>query len=1665
MNSQRQHIDHRFSVLKLAGEGSMGHVFMVSRTESSAESVPTAHDDVLAIKVLDNVTLRRRFVDEFSRLRELGHPAFITAHELSMDTELGELFSVLEWAEGEPLTPELRLKRHELEELAAAVLRGVDHLHRHDLIHGDLAPQNLLWTSDLDAPVRLLDLGAGGAIGSGGGRTSGVLAYTAPERLEARPLSIRSDLWSTGAVLFGLVHGCHPFPNYPRRNDVAKGPVRDGLAPDPLDPWLDRLLAKHPEDRFPSAQSALEALSEVVGRDLSALSPAELSAGTKVPPFVDVNACLERLSHELSLSADLSRAHQTTVGGEAGTGRSRLLEELSARLSAGGHRVYREHVLPSDAPGACLLRLYERLAPNGTRLSNDSMAPLAIARSLLAEAKTQTQPVIALLDDLDHGGPDLRRAVTYIRDTIARQPEQVGPLIWVTVEDTADPHVRLTPWGTETVERLLEALFPQRRIGHRVAGPLTAASHGLAGRLMPMLRQLIKRGSLSVNAAALQLERDFDAADESGIEAATRQLDGLSSEARRAAALLAHARGPLPVSMLDAPVRRELDHVGMTVTSGRGASATILLRAPELRAAAQPHLNATEAATQLADLWLHHSDTGKHGSAQALTYRVIAGDPAALETARAALLRHTTGHAAELLDVLVSEQWPSTPEAMIAVGDAYRAKGDADLARHHYLEASHAGGAQAAFALHSLATLEAHHSRHAQAIEAFERALTDADDALKASTLGGLANSAMSTGRLEDAAKWCMTGLQLTDVERGLTWAQLKRTAGLIAWYRGELTDAQSHLEDAWEFTQSVENLTEGAAVLTALGLVAHRREDLDSAETHYREALLMGEKSNDPSRVLTSLQNLAVVQHQRGAFAEALATYEEAAAMAKGLAQVGREIQLAGNLGNLWHYLGQREDAERVLTAGLAQARAAEDQLMEGSLLLILGEVALDFADWEEAETRLLHALKVAELNQSANEQGECLLALTSLRIEQGQTTEAVKVGKQALEIAERAERKALTAQAHARLAEAYAMNDESEEDSQHHAAAAREAVDAVSNPDHQWAIHRAAFLAAKRRGDEAGMVAEAGDVKRLLQAVFDGVPAVYREAFQSQRERHRAWLEAESMTVTPLRLPVDSSQSRERWTRLLEVSRRMAAEHDPKRLLEYIMDSAILLCGAERGFLLLAEDNDSADMPIRVARNIDQENIRNTRFKISRSIARRVIESGEPLLTIDAMEDERYREQLSVHDLKLRSVLCLPMTVRGRVIGAIYMDNRFQTSAFNDDDSIQMQAFAGQAAVALDTARLLERMEGTQEELQKARREVEALNEKLREQLDERTQQLEATHRVVVQQRQQLEANHQYDRIIGTSDAIRRVFQIMDRLLDNTIPVLIEGESGTGKELVARAIHFNGPRRHKPFIAINCGAIPANLLESELFGHVKGAFTGATVDKIGLFEAAHGGTLLLDELGELPLEMQVKLLRVLQSGDIQKVGDTKERRVDVRIVAATNRQMTEEVAAGRFREDLFYRLAVIPVRLPPLRERRDDIPALVQHFLAANRDAGVGSVDAVSSRTLSLLCRYAWPGNVRQLEMVLKNASLFADHSVLQPDDFSSFPDITGVNTSRLTGASLSGRSLADIEREAIMQALQDTNGNKKRAAEQLGIDRRTLYNKLAAYKIIVEKKLKVR
>lgn len=308
-------------------------------------------------------------------------------------------------------------------------------------------------------------------------------------------------------------------------------------------------------------------------------------------------------------------------------------------------------------------------------------------------------------------------------------------------------------------------------------------------------------------------------------------------------------------------------------------------------------------------------------------------------------------------------------------------------------------------------------------------------------------------------------------------------------------------------------------------------------------------------------------------------------------------------------------------------------------------------------------------------------------------------------------------------------------------------------------------------------------------------------------------------------------------------------------------------------------------------------------------------------------------------------------------------------------------------------------------------------------------------------------------FSNIIGNSEPMQKVFTFMEKVIPNKSNILITGESGTGKGLVAQAIHESGPRKGKPFISINCGAIPENLLESELFGHKKGAFTSANEDKKGLITMASSGTLFLDEIGELPQALQVKLLHVIQTKELTPVGDTRVIAVDVRIIAATNADLLLRVKEGRFREDLYYRLNVIEIRMPALRERRDDIPVLIKHYLAISAKEAGKKIKDIDYEAMQALLAYDWPGNIRELRNTIERATVLADGEMITihdlPDRFRTL-DIEGVSTSSLRQA------LDEFEREYIRRSMAESKGNKEAAAGKLGVDLATLYRKLKKLRI---------
>jgi Nif-specific regulatory protein len=507
-----------------------------------------------------------------------------------------------------------------------------------------------------------------------------------------------------------------------------------------------------------------------------------------------------------------------------------------------------------------------------------------------------------------------------------------------------------------------------------------------------------------------------------------------------------------------------------------------------------------------------------------------------------------------------------------------------------------------------------------------------------------------------------------------------------------------------------------------------------------------------------------------------------------------------------------------------------------------------------------------------------------------------------------------------------------------------------------------------------------------------------------------------------------------------LYELACSFAARIDLEELVPLVVEKCRDALDAEgASVLLLDRQRDELYFHTAVEEPEVVATLRDVRMPADQGIAGHVLQSGEAVRVDDVAHDPRFYSGVDERThVTTRNLLCAPLRVGDEVVGVVQVVNRRDGGAFSDADLALLVDMAGSIAVAIENARTFG--------------EVKASAERLRAQ--------------VVALRRDLARHDRFTEIVGDSAAMREVFQLMETAAASPIAVLVEGETGTGKELVARGVHRVSERADGPFVAINCAAIPETMLERELFGHRRGAFTGATHDQRGLFEAADGGTIFLDEIGEMPAAMQAKLLRVLQDGEIVALGDTRPRRVDVRVVSATNRDLLEEVEEKVFREDLYYRLAAFPIELPPLRERPEDVPLLVRHFLAAAADRHRKRITGVEPDALDLLEHYRWPGNVRELQNEMERAvALAPDGAAIELRHLSRRVTAAGRASGAGMGAGLVRvpdegpvtplrEARAAFEASYLAEVLRREGGNVSRAARTLGLSRVMLQRKMKAY-----------
>jgi transcriptional regulator with GAF, ATPase, and Fis domain/tetratricopeptide (TPR) repeat protein len=833
--------------------------------------------------------------------------------------------------------------------------------------------------------------------------------------------------------------------------------------------------------------------------------------------------------------------------------------------------------------------------------------------------------------------------------------------------------------------------------------------------------------------------------------------------------------------------------------------------------------------------------------------------------------------------------------------------------------------------------------------------------------------------------------------------AQVAEASALVSLRLAQHVEARRHAERARLLSHTDEQRARAEALF---GMIAHSLGQSELALSAFRQSCDFAARAGAVLEEATYATGVAAAAATLGDLGEALASARRAwllfEHLGRGADAARAVLSIAAALGAAGANAEAREAAEEAV--GLA--KLSGDARCRAYAHLVLCDIATTSAEAVE------HAKRAQSLlTQDSDDELRCAARLLA----HGEDVALVKH-----DILARRDGAAVDARLEWWGARAQSL---AEKPTSERGEAALSELKALSRTASPVAVRGPALLSGARLAAQQG---DGAAVRHFTEAVADAARELLRRAPDELRPSVQAlpWLSrAQEAPATA------SGFSPEQLADVESLVRALGERERLRPLLDQVLDALVLWTGVERGLLLLRAPNGR--LRPRAARNIGKHDLSGVQLELSTTLAERALAEGRPVVAVDAAGDLPEVHD-SVHALKLRSVLAVPLVARGEPLGVVYLDDRVRRGAFGARELSWVRLVATLAALAIADAR-------DQLLLRRAARRAERATLRLHGELGQREAELAVAERELSRVRHARETRFAYDAIIGSSEAVRGMLQIVDRVTATEVPVLLLGESGSGKELVARAIHHNGSRGKKPFVSENCAAIPEPLLESTLFGHVRGAFTGAQRARSGLFEVADGGTLFLDEIGEMSLGMQTKLLRTLQSGEVRPVGSESVRFVDVRVIGATHRDLSALVAAGKFREDLFYRLNVISVRVPPLRERFGDVSLLVQHFLKLHT---AGRKITIERAALDALAVFAWPGNVRQLENEVRRALVLAD-DVIKLEHLSR--DIAQAARPNRPGDEFDLRGRVDaLEADLVRAALRRTDGNQTRAAELLGLSR---------------------
>ncbi|HKV11077.1 MAG TPA: sigma 54-interacting transcriptional regulator [Thermoanaerobaculia bacterium] len=1714
------HLDRLLGDVLFEGEIARTSRAVVYRVRTGAADRPLALKVALAKSDAEELA---RFRHEVRLLSEARHPNVIQVHDFGVLP--GDFpFLVMELLAGNGLQEKIRRNGWEaFYDAAIQAAAGLAHIHRQGVVHMDLKPGNLGFANGESGPsstLKILDFGLAQAVrGPLDRRIRGTLAYTAPEVLLQDSYDHRADLYSLGMTLYELATGVLPSAG----DDMAairfhlEGELPDPTTlrpdlPEPLARILVRLLKRDPGDRYATAGRLLADLGEASGRSLDPAALSFSEGRVLATRLVGRDDALARLKTELAAARE-GRGGAVLVEGPEEMGKSRLLREFRLIAAVEGARVGMGAGSEENAqPLAPFLTALGRLGiasparPERPPAESDPRERYRFYREsalkITAEA-VSGPPVVLLLDDVHLAGRESEDLLTYLAEELrssrvlvvaTRRPGQDG------VRDSESlASIRLGPLDRAGTVQLVDACLGTSGLAPSFYTWIHEQSKGAPGVVQHLLRHLVddsvllyREGEWKPSLAALSRWSSAPG----GVEA---------QEWQRIASLPTSFQEVLEAAaVIDEPFSLS------TLSALLGEDAQALYERVSLLAA-QGSLGRLEEAEGV------HYHIPQRRFRQTLYAGLDAERRSALHRRLAGLLESSLARGeAGLVTAVAEHYWRggekvrSLPFLLRAAEQATAVYGYAQAAAFYgrAAEAATEAGDEetAARALASQAESLAAAGFYPRALRVWQDLLRRPDlQPRRARDRVFVARAHLRKGRLhsrlgehEAALESHEEGLiQLGGSEEPELEVELLHGKAMALRDLGDWQAAFSTARDALAQAGRLGFERQRASLLNTLGMIYSGRGDWRLAGRLLTRALWVAERAGDEVLCLSLRNNLGNVLWKTGHFEPALEHYRRNLEFCERTNDVWGQLFALNNLGILECSRGNWKAAREPLSRSLEIKRRLGARENEAVSRLNLGEVEEVLGYWARAQRHYERALKLLEDAPDHRERFAALAQIASLDRKRGRTSDAERRAREALEGAERIGDRDLLAQCYLQLGLLEKDRDNLDAAGGHLTRAlelvetdgTRQALARIHISLSDLALRSGELHEAERHSQAArGYVEELGD--RFTLAKLLSVEARLASAHEEVDQAEKLFAEGVRL-LEELETPYEHARSLYEWglrtwnvdTALRRLRRalvgfeRMGAETESRRtsgaierirehqrfssgrginsvlyevlkvvnssldlqeVLNRTMDLVLERLGAERGMIVLS-NRITRELEVAVVRNLGYEDEDEGR-KLSESVVRRVIETREPVLAVDAVSDGRFAGSESIIARHIRSILCVPLAIRDRMAGAIYVDHRHSRHLFGQSDLEFLVAFADQAAIAIENARLYG-------ELDSARQKLKEENESLR---------------------REIFSSHNLGSLIGRSRSISDLKQMLEKVAQSPSTVLIRGESGTGKGLVARIIHAVSPRRQMPFIHFNCAALPETLVESELFGHEKGAFTGAAGQRPGRFELASHGTIFLDEIGKVSRAVQAKLLRVVEEKEFERVGGTRTLKADVRIIAATNLDIEDAIARNEFREDLFYRLNIIPIVLPPLRQRKEDVPYLVEHFLGKiSRDLGRPAKD-LDPAVLDLFNAYSWPGNVRELEAAIHRAFVLSGSDFLTVADFGWIalhvqgaqgtaarpPEVEGISPTLSLGNGGYEEALDRYDRQLISAALSQSHGKIRETARLLGIARNTLRAKMKKY-----------